>query len=147
MDPPGAAADIVLVDDDPTDAELLEIVLQDAGFGGRLAWYRDPHQALQVLGRASGVPGLRAFPAVVFADLKMPRMSGVEFIQALRAIPSLQFLPVVVLSSSTHPEEIRAAYAAGAQAFVLKSTDFQLFADSIRAAATFWWRCNRLPVP
>jgi CheY-like chemotaxis protein len=109
-------------------------------------WYRDSKLALERLEQLAGDPAYSPewLPVVVFADLRMPTLDGISLVRMIRSRPDLSAVPVVLLSSSNNPEEIRAAYAAGANAFVTKPTDFHFYAECLHLALAFWGRCNRV---
>jgi len=84
------------------------------------------------------VPAAFAVPRVVLLDLKLPKVGGLEVIRRLRAEARTQYLPIVVLTSSSEVEDIRNSYANGANAYVRKPIDFDHFLESIRCLEMFW---------
>ncbi|GIW42937.1 MAG: hypothetical protein KatS3mg077_0219 [Candidatus Binatia bacterium] len=137
---------IMLVDDDPAEWELLQLVIEDSGLEQWVEWYRDGKLALERLEQLAANPAGHHgwLPVVVFADLRMPTLDGISLVRMIRSRDDLSAVPVVLLSSSDNPDEIRAAYAAGANAFVTKPTDFHFYAECLHLALAFWGRCNRV---
>lgn len=89
---------ILLVEDNPVDAELTRIAVEDAGIDGELVVVEDGTDALDYL-RASGSYAGAVRPAVVLLDLRLPRLDGTEVLRHIRADPDLRSLPVVILSA------------------------------------------------
>ncbi len=136
---------IMFVDDDPAEWELVKLVLEDTGLERALEWYRDSRAALvrlQNIVAGNSEVDLR-LPAAIFVDLRMPGLDGVAFVRKLREEAELRHLPAIVLSSSNDPADVRAAYEAGANAFIIKPTDFQCYAECLHSAIVFWTRCNQ----
>lgn len=134
---------IMLVDDDPAEWDLLQLVVEDTELKGALEWHRDSRQALAKLHDLAN-NGAASLPVVIFVDLRMPGLDGIAFVRKLREHSTLRYVPAVVLSSSNDPAEIRDAYAAGANAFVTKPTDFHCYAEYLHFAMAFWGRCNQV---
>jgi len=81
-------------------------------------------------------------PTLLLLDLKMPRKSGLEVLSWLRKQPSLRCLIVVILTSSNNSEDIRLAYEAGANSYLVKPVDFTAMVEMIRAASSYWLQMN-----
>ena len=85
-------------------------------------------------------------PALILMDLKMPRMDGFEFLGWLRREPGLRLIPVVVLSSSNLPHDVRRAYDLGANSFVVKVQDNTALPDTLKTLATYWLEICETPL-
>lgn len=140
---------IFLVDDDDNDEELARIAFERAGLPHRLCVARDGAEALDWLfcrGSHDGRPPTEV-PHVVLLDLKLPRLTGLEVLAALRDDPRTARLPVVVFTSSLEQRDLEDAYRFGANAYVRKPVDYREYKALIAEVGSFWTRHNQLPVP
>lgn len=83
-------------------------------------------------------------PAVIFLDLKLPRMDGLEVLRRIRANELTSFLPVVVLTTSREPQDIHQSYVLGANSYVRKPVDFEQFLLTVGRLAEYWLHLNEL---
>lgn len=109
---------ILLIEDERTDALLTTRALTKAGFEGKVDHAQDARTALEMLARA-GLTG--KLPSVILLDLKLPGMSGFEFLDTLRRSPGLKQIPVVVLAGAHDSETVNRAYERGANSYLVKS--------------------------
>ena len=126
----GHAPVVLLVEDDTVDIMAVERALRRVKPAASVHVAHDGAQGLAILKGVTGEEPV-PFPDLVLLDLQMPRMGGLEFLEALRASsdPSLRDLPVVVLTHSDLDEDRRAADALGVTGFITKTTDTQRLAD------------------
>jgi len=137
--------DIVIVEDNPNDAELIMRVLKKHGLANRLVVLRDGVEAIEFLfaegkhaGRAVGAP------RVILLDLKLPKVDGIEVLRRLKSDERTRQLPVVVLTSSTEDRDLKAAYELGVNSYVTKPIKFDEFARLIADLGMYWMVVNRL---
>lgn len=135
---------VLLVDDSPTDVLLVREALAECTGHIRLVVVTDGVAALEYLRRA-GVKTSDPLPDLILLDLNLPRMSGLEVLREVRTDERLNLTPVVVLSTSTAPADVQAAYARHANCYIPKPLDFERFAPSIRAVIDFWFGTALLP--
>ena len=138
---------ILLVEDNPDDAELTRIAFEEAGFDYPLEHVSDGAEALDFL-FARGAHAARLgkpLPAVVLLDLNLPKLSGREVLQALRADPRTRSLPVVVLTTSVEPFDIEEVYALGANSYIQKPVEFDRFIEAARQIGVYWLTLNQAP--
>lgn len=133
------AIDILLVEDDPADAELALRALSRIGIAAVVEHAPDAEHALEVL-QTHGLS-----PRLVLLDLKLPGMSGLDLLKALRANPETRLLPIVVFTSSAEPRDLTGSYGSGANAYAQKPVDFDAFGNTLRRVCDFWLVVNRLP--
>jgi CheY-like chemotaxis protein len=141
------AAEILLVEDNPTDAELTIEALRQAGLSNRLVWMKDGAAALDlVFGRGphAGRP-LGPAPKVILLDLRLPKVDGLEVLRALKADNRTRATPVVVLTSSQEDRDIVESYAYGVNSFVSKPVGFEEFAKVVSQLGLYWLLVNRSP--
>ena len=112
-------AHILVVDDDYADRFMLRRAFVRAGLGGSIAEAEDGEDALDYLRRQGRHADART-PDLVLLDVNMPRMSGAEFLQEVRADPALAHLMIIVLSTSDYEKSIQDMYALGANAYLVK---------------------------
>jgi two-component system response regulator len=138
---------VLLVDDDSNDEELARVALERAGIEHRLLVMRDGAEALDWLfGRGQHVgrdPALK--PRVVLLDLKLPKVSGLEVVEALRKDERTRLLPIVVFTSSNEERDLKESYRLGANAYVRKPIDFGEYKKLLADVSTFWLVHNQPP--
>lgn len=129
---------VLLVEDDQDDIDVTLRAFRRAGLGD-VAVARDGVEALDYLR-----DGARPLPRVVFLDLRMPRLDGFEVLRRARGEPRTALLPIVVLTSSTEPGDLAAAYQAGANSYVRKAIDVDRFDDVAQQLGRYWLRVNEV---
>jgi CheY-like chemotaxis protein len=137
---------ILLVEDNPLDVDLTLSALGESLLANEVTVVRDGVEGLDYLfmrGKFAGRdPGL---PAVVLLDIKMPKLSGIDVLRKMKADPVLKSLPVVMLTSSKEEPDLKACYALGVNAYVVKPVDFQQFVDAVKQVGAFWAVLNHPP--
>lgn len=137
---------ILLVEDNALDVELCTSALREAHLANEIVVARDGVEALDfLLRRGAHEDRSGADPAVVFLDLKMPRVDGKEVLREIRADPVLHLLPVVVLTSSREEQDLLNTYSLGANAYVVKPVDFEKFVTTVSKLGFFWAVLNEPP--
>jgi two-component system, response regulator len=132
------AVDILLVEDNPNDVQLTLHALNRYRLTSRVRVVRDGAEALDFL-HASGADA----PKVVFLDLKLPRVNGIEVLRAIRGDPRTRMMPVVVLTSSREERDIAGLYELGANSYIVKPVDFEQFTEAIRQLGMYWVLLNQ----
>jgi CheY-like chemotaxis protein len=132
---------ILLVEDNPGDAQLLRLAFAEALPGARLSLAGDGEQALAVL--LDGGPP----PDLVLLDLNLPRVSGHEVLAAVRASadPAVRRLPVVVVTGSGAQADVERSYELGASSHVTKPADVDELFAAVAALARYWFETVTLP--
>ncbi len=123
--------DVLLVEDDPGDALMVGEYFDQAGRNSRFHVIPDGQQALQFL-RQTGEYSAAPRPGLILLDLNLPGLHGHEVLTQIKADPELRIIPVVILSSSRHPDDIKRSYELHANAYIVKPTDFDGFEDMIK---------------
>jgi CheY-like chemotaxis protein len=139
--------DILLVEDDPHDAELALAALED-GLASRVAVVNNGAEALDYLYHR-GQFHMRAGgnPIIVLLDNKMPKVSGLEVLKVIKGDRHLKTIPVVALTSSRRTQDLIDFYEHGVNAYVVKSLDFSEFRAAIKQLVAFWATVNEPPPP
>lgn len=147
MTPFNGVVDLLLVEDNPRDAELMLRAIQSHKLANPILVLEDGAEALDFLfGRgafAGRPPGQR--PKVILLDLKLPKVSGLEVLRQIKAEPELASIPVVVVTSSREDPDIRDAYELGANSYVVKPVEFEAFLDAISRVGLYWMIVNQPP--
>jgi DNA-binding response OmpR family regulator len=137
---------ILLVEDDARDLELTLVALERSQLANEVIVLRDGAAALAYLNREDEHAGRpEGNPAVVLLDLKLPKVSGLEVLQAVRGTDHLRSIPVVMLTSSQAEGDVVRSYALGVNAYVVKPVEFKQFVAAIADLGVFWAVINEPP--
>lgn len=139
---------ILLVEDNVDDADLVRHAFRKAGIRNPVILVTDGDMATDYLREQGDFADRLRFPAprLILMDLKLPRRSGLEVLSILRQTAAVRSCPVIVLSSSNLPDDIRTAYNAGANAYLVKPIGGDALIDMVRAIDAFWIGLNRAPL-
>jgi len=129
---------ILLVDDNPREAELAMLAFREQGYGDAIRAVRGVAEALQAVAAA--------LPKLVLLDLKLAGASGLELLARLKSDARTQAVPVVVMTTSREPRDIAESYRLGANGYVVKPVDFERFRDVARRLCDYWLGLNELPL-
>ena len=138
---------ILLVEDNPNDAELALRALQKHHLANNVAVVTDGEEALDFV-FARGAFSYRQIqngPKVILLDLKLPKVDGLQVLQALKADPRTQIIPVVVLTSSKEESDIVASYKLGANSYIVKPVEFDKFVAAVKDLGMYWLLLNQAP--
>lgn len=133
---------ILLVEDNAADARLTTEAMYEAGGSAALTTARDGVEALDLLTRPHAT-----LPDLILLDLNLPRRDGREVLRDIKSNPALAAIPVVIFTTSSADADVRACYALGANAYVIKPVDLDQFLAVIDATLQFWLNTARLPAP
>ena len=137
---------ILLVEDNPMDAELALHALEEQRVAHEIVVLQDGADALDyLLQRGSFVIRSPGPPVVAFLDLKMPRVDGLTLLREMKAHGSLRTIPVVMLTSSREEQDLIRSYEAGVNAYVVKPVDFQQYVEAVQKLGQFWASVNEPP--
>lgn len=141
------SVEILLVEDNPRDAELAIRALRKQNLADRLVHVKNGQEALDWLfneGRHAERE-VQPKPKVVLLDIKLPKRNGLEVLAAIRAHPHTRHLPVVMLTSSQEHQDVANAYANGSNSYLVKPMEFEKFSKTIGEAARYWLQLNMPP--
>lgn len=140
---------ILLVEDNPDDVKLTLHAFKRLNLVNEIVVAHDGAEALDyVLGRGPHAGrDTQQQPALILLDLKLPRVSGLEFLQRLRENPATKPLPVVILTSSREEQDRAAVYALGANSYVRKPVDYGEFVAAVGHLGLYWLLLNEPPPP
>lgn len=136
---------ILLVEDNPDDEALTIRALRRNNIANEVVVARNGAEALDFLmargPHADRDPG--HLPEVVLLDLKLPKVSGLEVLEQVRAAEQTRLLPVVVLTTSSEEKDLVESYRLGANSFIRKPVDFDQFTEAIRNLGMYWLVLNQ----
>ena len=138
---------ILLVEDNPDDEALTMRALKQSKLANEIVVTRDGQEAVEFLFGTGKYEGrdLSHMPTVILLDLKLPKLSGLEVLQQLRADARTRVTPVVVLTSSSEDEDMMRSYQLGANSYVRKPVIFGRFADAVSQLGLYWMLLNEPP--
>lgn len=137
--------DILLVEDNPLDAELTMRGLKDQKLANKITWVKDGEEALDyVFRRGAYADRNDGGPRLILLDLKMPRIGGIEVTKAIKGDERTKRIPVVIMTSSKEENDIIDSYNLGANSYIVKPLDFGSLADVARQAGFYWLAINRV---
>ncbi|UIE40170.1 response regulator [Leptodesmis sichuanensis] len=136
---------ILLVEDDPNDVELIQLALERYNFVNQLDVVTDGEQALNYLHGRGEEPPIHPLPRLVLLDLKLPKVDGIQVLQAIRSHPRTQKLIVVVMTSSAENQDLTGCYELGVNSYIVKPLEFQQFIDVARQIGLYWMLLNQVP--
>jgi CheY-like chemotaxis protein len=138
------AIEILLVEDDAGDAERTVAALREGKIHNRVVRVEDGEQALQYLFR-TGKFARASRPDLVLLDWWLPKISGSEVLDRIKKHPELRRIPVVILTGSTHDEDVLRAYNSHANCFINKPVGVEAFMRVVRSIEEFWMTIVKLP--
>ena len=143
-----AVRTILLAEDNANDAELTLTALREHRVANDIIVVRDGAAALDYLYRRGAFQARPPdAPGLILLDLKMPKVDGLEVLQAVKADPVLKLIPIVILTSSREEADLVRSYGLGVNAYVVKPVVFQDFMDAVKTLGQFWAVVNELPPP
>jgi two-component system response regulator len=129
---------ILLVEDNADDEQLTLRAMRQSDIPNMIRVARDGAEALEKLFGAG-----QHLPDLVLLDLKLPKVSGLEVLQRIRAEEKTKTLPVVILTSSDEERDIVDSYELGANSYIRKPVDFDQFIDAVRQLGLYWLSMNQ----
>lgn len=135
-----AAVEILLVEDNPDDAELTIRVLKKHNLANNLVHLHDGEEALKFLFEND-----MNIPKIILLDLKMPKVDGIEVLRKIKMDDMRKIIPVIVLTSSKEDRDIIESYKLGVNAYVVKPVEFDKFMEAVAQLGLFWLLLNQSP--
>jgi two-component system, response regulator len=139
--------DVLLVEDNPDDAGLVLRELRKKNLGNNIIHLTDGVEALDfIFGRQKYAKrNVEDKPKVILLDLKMPKISGLEVLRAIRSDERTKFVPVVIMTSSNEEKDVVESYRLGVNAYVVKPVGFDNFSKAVAELGLFWVLVNQQP--
>lgn len=137
---------ILMVEDNPNDVELTLEALSDHNLANIVEVARDGEEALDYLyHRRQFASRPNGNPIAMLLDLKLPKVSGLEVLKAVRSDEGLKLIPVVILTSSREEQDLMESYKLGVNAYVVKPVNFDDFINAVKTLGIFWAIVNEPP--
>lgn len=139
--------EILLVEDNPSDAELTIRAFKKSNVANKIVHLKDGAEALDFL-FGKGVYYTRNInnkPKVILLDLKMPKVNGIEVLREIRSNALTKKIPVVILTSSNEDPDIKACYELGVNSYIVKPVGFKNFTDVVSKLGFYWLLLNKSP--
>ncbi len=148
MDSQFEEVDILLVEDNMSDAELAILSLREVNLGNHLVHLKDGVEALEFLFATGQFAerDLRKIPKVILLDIKMPRVDGIEVLRQVKSNEHTKLIPVVIMTSSKEEQDIIKSYELGVNSFVVKPVEFYAFAKAVSNLGLYWMITNEPPM-
>ncbi len=140
--------EILLVEDNPTDAELAMRALRKNNLANKLVWTKDGAEALDFIFCTGAYRGrdIANPPKVILLDLQLPKVNGIEVLRRIKADERTKTIPVVVLTSSKEERDIAESYRYGVNSYISKPVEFDAFHKIISELALYWLLVNHSPI-
>lgn len=141
------AVEILLVEDNPSDAELTIRALRKRNISNNLVHLKDGAEAIDfIFGAGAYVDrNINNQPKMILLDLKMPKVDGIEVLRRVKSDPSTKTIPVVILTSSKEDPDIKICYELGANSYIVKPVGFDNFIASVSDLGLYWMLLNQPP--
>lgn len=139
--------EILLVEDNPTDAELAMRALNKKNLSNNLVWLKDGVEALDFMFCRGQYEKrvVSSAPKLILLDLKLPKIDGIGVLRALKADAKTRIVPVVMLTSSSEERDIVESYQLGVNSYIVKPVDFDKFVEMVSQVGLYWALVNKVP--
>ena len=138
--------DILLVEDNPSDAELTMRALRKANLANHITWIKDGAEALEFLFRTGAHAGRPdENPKLILLDIKLPKVDGIEVLKRMKADERMRTIPVVMVTSSAVERDLIETYKLGVNSYVVKPVDFEQFSKTVGEIGFYWMLVNKAP--
>jgi len=140
--------EILLVEDNPNDVELALRALKKHNLANKVHVAKDGAEALEYIFGTGSYAGrdVNNKPKVVFLDLKLPKVDGLEVLRRIKSDERTKVIPIVVLTSSTEERDIIESYQLGVNSYIVKPIDFDKFMDAVSELGLYWLLLNHPPL-
>ena len=138
--------DVLLVEDNPADAELALRALRKGKVANQITWVKDGAEALEFIFRTGAYAGRPdQNPKLILLDIKLPKVDGLEVLKRLKEDENTRVIPVVVVTSSAEGRDLVKSYKLGANSYIVKPVEFEQFSETMTKAGYYWMLMNKTP--
>jgi len=138
---------VVLVEDNPDDAELTMRSLNSLQLGNQIIWLKDGAEAINYLFDQHPDQSHKVSnqPRLILLDLKLPKVNGIEVLKRIKSDDQMKTVPVVVMTSSNESVDLKTCYELGVNSFVTKPINYQEFIEATKNIGLYWLLVNQVP--
>jgi two-component system response regulator len=139
--------EILLVEDNISDAELIVRALRKVNLANHLVHVKDGEEALEFIFAQGKFADreMKFIPRVILLDIKMPKVDGIEVLKRIKEHETTKFIPVVIMTSSKEEQDIIKSYQLGVNSFVVKPVNFDSFSKAVSELGLYWVLTNQPP--
>jgi len=138
--------DVLLVEDNPADAELALRALRKGKLANNIIWVKDGAEALEFIFRTGAYAGRpNQNPKLILLDIKLPKVDGMAVLKRLKEDENTRVIPVVVVTSSAEGRDLVKSYKLGANSYIVKPVEFEQFSETMTKAGYYWMLMNKTP--
>jgi len=140
--------DVLMVEDNPNDAELIMRALNKINIANKIYWVKDGEEALEFIfctGRYES-RSINNPPKVIFLDVKLPKVNGLEVAAKVKADERTKLIPLVIVTSSQEESDLKEAYNRGVNSYIVKPIEATNFVKALSEAGLYWLAVNKPPV-
>jgi two-component system, response regulator len=139
--------EIILVEDNPDDAELTIRAFRKNNISNNLIHLKDGEEAIGFIFEGTEYAGKKIsdHPKLILLDLKMPKINGLQVLEKVKGTEHTKSIPVVVLTSSAEDPDIKKCYALGANSYIVKPVEFDNFSKVVVELGIYWSLLNKMP--
>ena len=138
--------DVLMVEDNPADAELALRALRKGKLANNIIWVKDGAEALEFIFRSGAYAGRPdQNPKLILLDIKLPKVDGMEVLKRLKGDENTRVIPVVVVTSSAEGRDLVESYKLGVNSYIVKPVDFEQFSETVAKAGFYWLLVNKTP--
>lgn len=136
-------SELLLVEDNPNDAELTLRALRKINFANKVLWVKDGAEAIDYLFMTGAYAKRQSEPPkIVLLDIKLPKVDGVEVLRRIKSDDRTRGIPVVILTSSAEERDVFQSYHYGANSYIVKPVDFTQFIKTVVDVGLYWMITN-----
>lgn len=139
--------EILIVEDNPNDAEMAMRALKRNNLTNKVFIVNDGEEALDFI-LSRGKYSIRkkcVRPRMVLLDLKLPKIDGLEVLKEIKGNPETRIIPVIVLTSSKEEKDLIESYKLGVNSYIVKPVEFEKFVDAVNELGMYWLLLNQQP--
>lgn len=137
--------EVLLVEDNPHDAELTLRALKKYHLANQVHWMRDGAEALEFIFAQGAYAGrdINHKPRLMLLDLKLPKLDGPGVLRQVKLDPRTRAIPVVILTSSREDRDLEECYRLGANSYIVKPVEFEAFLKAVAEIGLYWLLLNK----
>jgi two-component system, response regulator len=139
--------EILLVEDNPSDAELTMLALKEKNLTNKLIHLKDGAEALEYIFATGNYASRKIddLPKLILLDINLPKVNGIEVLQKIRSDERTKMIPVVILTSSKEDKDVIESYKLGVNSYIVKPVEFDKFRDAVGEVGLYWMLLNHPP--